>query len=583
MHELHDQKGIALVTVLLLVLLLMSMLTGYFTITYIDQATIKSSLSGVRGLYSAEGGLNLRAEDVRQLFLGYSLPTGTSPVDNPPSQVPCQSGNDGSGDMACVTYSLFDRSIVTYVEEPAGGATAITIPSGEIYQNKHAIEFAYIAHADAQNTNGNTEARLEMHFKSRLVPMFQFAAFYGKDLEILPTPAMTLGGAVHTNGDLYVDAAVSLDIAGPITTGGDIYRGNKHSNNCDGLPVRVPDPGTYTDLPACSGRTQMLQSALDYWNGMIRTGVSAVTVPGPSALAATAGNLYWDRADLRIVLDVDPSPVIEIRTSGGIVDSTATGTLTSCAVTTNSSTLYNHRESAYIDTLDVDVQGLLDCIHNGALVAGGLGDATDGGLVLYFTVDGPNSGTVNEYGVRLINGDTLASTVGGAPAILGLTVVSDQAVYIQGDYNSVAEKPAAVLADSINVLSNNWNDSNSPLSLGNRIATNTTVNAGFLAGTDTTGGIEGSAGQDLGNYGGGLENFARLHEHWSGVTFTYRGSFVSLNNALHVNGAQSSSSYSPPIRAFSYESDFDNPANLPPLPPTFVYLKQDMFVRDFGS
>lgn len=585
MSNTANERGIALVSALLLVLLLMSMLTGYFTITYIDQSTVKSSLAGVRGLYAAEGGLNVRAEQVRQLFLGYGLPTGTSPVDNPPSQVPCQAGNQGSGDMSCVTYSILGRSILTYVEERAGNPQAVVVPGGEVYQSMHADEYAYVAHADALTASGRTEARLEMHFKSRLVPMFQFAAFYGKDLEILPSPAMTLGGAVHTNGDLYVDAGVSLDIGGQVTAAGSIYRGNKHSDWCDGYPVRVPDPVTPTDLPPCSSSRQLLgQTDLDAWNGMIRTGLSAVTLPAPSVLAATPGEVYWDRAELRIVLDLDPSPAIEVRDAGGIVDSTASAALSACGATSHSTTLYNFREGAYIDMLDVDLQALFDCVHNLSLVGGGgLADTTDGGLVLYFGVDGPNSAIPNHYGVRLRNAAALASSVIGAPAILGLTVVTDQGLYIEGDYNAVGRIPAAVLADSLNVLSNNWSDANSALGLSNRLAVSTTINAGFLAGTDTTGGIEGSAGQDLGQYAGGLENFARLHEDWSGVTFTYRGSFVSLNAPMHVDGAHFNSSYSPPIRAFSYETDFDNPANLPPLPPKFVYLKQEMFVRDFGS
>jgi len=583
-NETANERGIALVTALLLLLLLMSMLTGYFTITYIDQATVKSSMAGVRGLYAAEGGLNVRAEQVRQQFLGYGLPSGTPPVDNPPSQVPCQSGNLGSGDMACVTYSLFDRSVVTYIEERPGNPQAVLVPGGETYQNMHADEYGYVAHADSLNAEGRTEARLEMHFKSRLVPMFQFAAFYGKDLEILPAPAMTLGGAVHTNRDLYLDAAATLDIAGPITTAGEIYRGNKHSNWCDGAPVRVPDPVTPTDLPPCSSARQLLsQTALDAWNGMIRTGLSAVTVPGPSALAATAGEIYWDHADLRVVLDLDPSPAIQIRNADGSVNSAASSGLAACGATAHSTTLYNFREGAYIDMLDVDLGGLFDCVHNVALVTGGLGDTSDGGLILYFGVDGPSSAVPNHYGVRLRNGGELASSVLGAPAIAGLTIVTDQALYIEGNYNSLNKIPAAVLADSLNVLSNNWSDANSATGLASRVATSTTIKAGFLAGTDTTGGIEGSAGQDLGQYSGGLENFARLHEDWSGVTLTYRGSFVSLNAPLHVDGAFSSSSYGAPIRAFSYETDFDNPVNLPPLPPTFVYLKQEMFVRDFGS
>lgn len=91
----------------------------------------------------------------------------------------------------------------------------------------------------------------------------------------------------------------------------------------------------------------------------------------------------------------------------------------------------------------------------------------------------------------------------------GLTVVSQNPVYIQGDYNtgttsspnvvpanatgnpnntdaSVApgytEKPAAVIADAVMLLSNNWSDANASLDINNRVASNTTYNTAIMSG-----------------------------------------------------------------------------------------------------
>ena len=165
----------------------------------------------------------------------------------------------------------------------------------------------------------------------------------------------------------------------------------------------------------------------------------------------------------------------------------------------------------------------------------------------------------------------------------GLTVVSDQAIYVQGDYNAVNKKPAAFLGDSLNVLSNDWDDALSSLSLANRVASSTTINAAVLAGTDSTGEVEGSGGQSLGSYNGGLENYPRLHESWTGRTLTFRGSFVSLNNPRHVDGAwvNGAPQYSARNREWSYVSDFNDASKLPPLSPRFVYLRQELFVRRF--
>jgi hypothetical protein len=84
------------------------------------------------------------------------------------------------------------------------------IPRGELFQNQFGQEYHYIVYSQALNQNGASEASLEMHFKSRTLPLFQWAAFYDKDLEILPSPGFTLNGPVHTDADLYLGTTGDL-------------------------------------------------------------------------------------------------------------------------------------------------------------------------------------------------------------------------------------------------------------------------------------------------------------------------------------------------------------------------------------
>jgi hypothetical protein len=290
-----------------------------------------------------------------------------------------------------------------------------------------------------------------------------------------------------------------------------------------------------------------------------------------------------------LTLDLNGPPAVQVRLADGTTDAGATAALAGCAgAAEHDDDFFNNREGTLIEMLDVDVRELLDCIHVNALMDGGkqLDDASEGGLVWHFSVDGPDSGTVNNYGVRVRNGNELASAEAGAPALRGLTIVTDQAIYVQGHYNRVDKKPAAFLADSLNVLSGNWNDANSDGPLAGRVPTATTINAAFLAGTDTTGGVEGAGGQDDGEYNGGLENYPRFHENWNhAVTLTYVGSFVSLNNPRHVDGpwVYGEPSYTAPVRNWSYDEDFNSAENLPPLSPRFVYLRQELFVRQFDE
>lgn len=626
---MRGQQGLALLTALIMLVVLAVLVAAHFVTTSVELATTKATLDSTTGFYAAEAGLNLRGEAIRQKFLGYTLPSGTSP------DAACQGGSLGSGDFACQDYAVNYRTVTTYViEDPSNtvGGSQIVIPPGELFGGLNALESRYSVFSEARPSGDDRpEARLEMVFRSRLVPMFQFAAFYDKDLEILPGPNMLLNGRVHVNGDLYLSAGNTLEITGQVTvsqrkdgTGGDLYRRRKNDAHCTGT-VRIDDRDAATNPnPAitCPMGNPVPQETLDAWNGQIRTGLDTLTVPEPKEF--DPGEFYWQQADVRVVLNLfnDP-PRIEVRRADQTVDGWATNILNedeSCraldeappylgvsgrfgvshpapgtrAVEWSNGTFYDNREGKGIWMLELDVQALFNCLTQNSDEFFGFGvdidDATNGGQVWYLSVLGPQSGAINDYGVRLRNGSRLAATVPGAPQIRGLTVVTDQAAYIQGDYNLDGPdgndwRPASVLADSLNILSNAWNasgkDADSTAWNGRRAA-NTTVNAALLAGTDTTGNQEGVGGQG-GAYNGGLENYPRLHENWDGRTLTYQGSLVSLDRPRRVNGAwrHGNPVYTAPNRNWRYDTRFNNVNTLPPLTPQFVYLRQELFVRDF--
>lgn len=608
MTKYRANRGFVLITTMLMIAVLLSLFGAYFLTTNIEIGTSRMSKDSVNGFYAAEAGLNIRAEVIRQTFVGFNRPAGTTPT--PPD--PCVGPNQGSGDYICQEHPIGRQDAVSYISEDPTNPVIITIPPGERYQYLNAQEYRYTAFSEARNVLDRTTAMLELRFKSRLVPLFQFAAFYNKDLEILPGPTMTLNGPVHTNGDLYLNTengSPGLTIQGQVTTAGDLYRGRKNDSSCLSNPVRIYDPlNPQTLVPSCGSRTLVTDNLLVPFNGMIQTNVASVEVPAPEVFDPTPGQVYWDHADLRLVLRLDGSnnpdttnsPTgVEARNSDDSVDAAATNTLhtdmTNCsgAISGRSMgttySMYNNREAKLIRMLDVDLLALLNCLHRTNWFGTGklIDDSTDGGLVFHLTVKGPDSAiAANRYGIRVRNGQEVRSNVGGSPTVKGITIVSDQAMYVMGNFNSVNRKPAAFMGDTVNILSNAWLDSNSwngaPRPLSNRVATNTTVYTAFLAGTDTTGGIEGEGGQG-GGYNGGLENYPRFHENWTGRTFTYRGSFVSLNRPRHQNGpwVYGGMYYTAPNRVWSYETSFNNAANLPPITPRFVYLRQELFVRDF--
>ncbi len=169
-------------------------------------------------------------------------------------------------------------------------------------------------------------------------------------------------------------------------------------------------------------------------------------------------------------------------------------------------------------------------------------------------------------GLKLINGAALPSA--------GLTVASANPVYVQGDYNSgktssqqppsntatsytpphdtpspvvsgYNRAPAAILADSVNILSNSWNDANSLLGQSSRTATSTTVNAAIVAGSVPTTST---------SYSGGVENFVRFHENWGGDYLTIYGALAQLFASQQATRPWINADYSPPNRRWYYDT-----------------------------
>lgn len=634
------RKGFVLVTALTMLVVLMALITAYFTLTRFEISSTKSVSDSTTGFYAAEAGLNLRVEEVKSLFQNYGRPSTSGSPTNGLNDCLAASSTSNVSDFSCQQTEVQHRKVYTFLSPDSGGTYRATLPAGGAFGGLSYVGYNYDLTSAAYLQN-RPEAILKMRFTVQYIPMFQFAAFYDGDFELHPGPPMRLSGPIHTNANLYISAANgnpssnSLDITGQVSAAGNLVRGRKNGDSeqfttaCPGL-VRIrqngsssTDPATFPALLPSGGSSSscpyQLATNFGDFAGSVRAAngpeayrVNRVQIPKPDFLDPRSGYTYWDHAELRLELNLDPSNPnpgignISVRNAAGDIISgqttaltqTCTGALGGHPVGT-SNTFYNMREglndqAKLMRFLEVDMQGLLSCIQNNAGAFDfNLSDATDGGLVFYLYVKAPdiavgcqqtlNNCQPTRYGVRIRNGADLGS-------INGLTVVTNGAMYIQGDYNSTNKKPAAILSDSLNVLSKGWTDDGTATDTckgqtyyrstcnDGPAAESTTINAAFLTGVDVTANGAGN---------GGLQNYPRFHENWDGKTFNYRGSFVSLDQPRYVNGpfAQSGSRpgqrYNPPIRAWDYDTDFNNPDKLPPLTPYVVNVQQQLFSRDF--
>jgi hypothetical protein len=258
---------------------------------------------------------------------------------------------------------------------------------------------------------------------------------------------------------------------------------------------------------------------------------------------------------------------------------------------------------------DVDLNGLLDN-WGAANIGYGFGVNTNA-LNPYLRIANCNVAALNagsglanmvtgaRHALKLVDGRLNA--VGTSPLPVrpdnlqgGFTVTSENPVYVRGDYNSSVLDPfwtnnannntphaaAAIIADTVTVLSNQWSDAaslyfttsdnNPSANTIHRVATaNAYYRMAVAGGKNIPFPQPAWGGQDMGT-DGGLHNFLRYLEDWN-FPLQYDGSLVSMYYSEYNTGIFKccTTVYNPPTRNFYFDTLFLNPANLPPGTPMF--------------
>jgi hypothetical protein len=422
--------------------------------------------------------------------------------------------------------------------------------------------YRIIADAREQASSFNFGAGVQQNVETATVPLFQFAIFYNMDLEIDPGPNMTITGPVHSNGTVYSQPQATLTFQGNVTAAGSLVADKSPSD------PTVRTPGRIIYNAEHDGNVSSLTMPIGTNNSPNAVRQVVEIPPSGESLTSPMGQQrFYNQADL----------IIKV-TDGGV---TATsGVADNCATTIPASqvnlfvnpgaTFFNKRENATVHAVEIDVSKLRQWNATNTVLRPNL---ALGDVRILYVDDQRTETSSTESGVRLVNGDTILPQ--------GLTVVSPNPVYIQGYYNAPVSArgtsdtsqtlPASIIADAITVLSPGWNDASSSLGLSSRMASDVTVNAAFLAGiVETT----------SGSYSGGVENFPRFLEDWTGKTFTYNGSMVVMYDSVYATGlwrgtGSSIGIYNPPIRNWAFDLNFSDPAKIPPGTPSVRVLVRD--------
>ncbi|MGI8545443.1 MAG: hypothetical protein ACR2MD_18460 [Aridibacter sp.] len=228
--------------------------------------------------------------------------------------------------------------------------------------------------------------------------------------------------------------------------------------------------------------------------------------------------------------------------------------------------------------------------------------------------------------IRLFNGEDLMTSTAAKKLskTKGITIASENMVYIWGNYNTTGvssipvggstlndggymgnQVPASIVGDAFFPLSKTWFDgltamrpegSSDPRNTTGTayrmadadvtsVSDGTAVRAGIIAGT-TISSLTASPGRDsVGlRLNGGIINYPRFLELWNlngtTKTWSYTGSFIPLYRSTQAVAQWenvTSVIYMPPQRNWSFDTTFLTPNKLPPGTPFFQYVQATAF------
>ncbi len=282
-------------------------------------------------------------------------------------------------------------------------------------------------------------------------------------------------------------------------------------------------------------------------------------------------------------------------------------------INTNTAPLNGYKR---ITVANAGTASSVDCASyntsTGALLTGntdqeGMANPVSGARHVLKLVDGGMSPLLASYLPVMPPASTCTQTALAPTGCGGFTVASENPVYIQGNYNTNGSDPfwgtatnptptqtphsaAAIIADSVTVLSNQWGDFNS-LVFATASGSRTPAAPAYYR-TAISGGKNipfpqpgwTNVANDFGT-DGGMHNFLRYLENWSGQSLNYDGSLVSMYYAEYDTGTYKDGPggdvYSPPPRNYYFDVLFLTPANLPPATPMFQDIDTLSYHQNF--
>ena len=578
-----------------------------------------------------DGCLELAFGSWRKLSATSEAPT-TSAFDNIPQPSSAYFPSFPKAVISNFRVQAVDPTVQLASENPPITALAPTAtPPQTTGPGEGTYSYFYLATVDVSlpSAGGNLTAKVRRIFEKRYTSAWNWAMLYNDNLELHPNSPLTLNGWVHTNENLYVGNGIPGPSATPEPT---VDPSATPDPNPSPTPTPAPTPTptlTLTDRMTYAGNYAVGFHPDDQSHAG-QTNIAAPVAPEnlppgseqvyypfnwkPSMFSTSDGNgnndgfremiekpvtgtdaLANERLynQANIAIEIDGGNEVRIYTGTGATktlasSSSSSGSFAATAYSAGKNSakpgyyVQDNRQGANVRTVNFDVSEFIKYFptYN-----------TKGWNGIVYITD-TSASSSNPRAIRVQNGAEVPSG--------GITIVSDNPVYVQGDFNTgrsssnetpsnlgdptapeaddYTRQPSSIMADAITLLSNDWSDGKASKSLAERVASNTTINAALVAGNVPTAG---------GNYSGGGENFVRFLENWTGKTFTYYGSMMNMYSSKYATGIWGKANVyeSPALRwYFDRKLSVDsagNPVSVPGYVSTVAYLQQQRWYLQY--
>lgn len=536
------------------------------------------------------------------------------------------------------------RTIEYHKVNPTGDGSAIGLKPGTT--DRVGRNYYFIARTRVTRTDpsfGTIEYRAGRRFVRSETSLLQYAVFYQDDLEIANSQEMIIKGPISTNGSAYVGAQTGgannllitdklyyVDTVNGATdnTGTTYRKPGAWGTSTLKPPIFDPnlDDGYADDTESQANMIQQAKKLSAPENFVGGVNVTKAVEDYPDAYA-TVNDVYrsviappptkagmpltenemeptiesrrmYNRAGIIVTVNVDGdgNPVVNVGTKDNPsqfnvdIGPTKMGEL----FPEQRKPVFDRREKTNINMTTMDVGKLKQVLTD----TPSLNSAFNGVLYIHDNTNNTGQGA----GIRLTNGASTPQINDADGQPKGFAVVSNNGVYIQGNYNTTeisagVNNPCAILGDAVTVLSEGWNDENADKILDDRLAsmpsdtTSTgnkvmTVNSAILTGnTASTSDPDLPMDKTSRTNSGGVQNLVRMLEDWDygGVDLAIKGSLVQLFESEYMKGVfrdydfeGNRTYYQPQTRILEFDKQL---ASNPPswTPSTTEFHRGDLF------